>query len=94
VEVTADGRVISASGGSFLAGAYRPLTDGIAHAAALDDVSLGGAIQMATENPGHFVARNGTLHIGGDADLVLFEWDTIASALEIQTVLVAGLEVE
>jgi N-acetylglucosamine-6-phosphate deacetylase len=94
VEVTADGRVISASGGSFLAGAYRPLTDGIAHAAALDDVSLGGAIQMATENPGHFVARNGTLHIGGDADLVLFEWDTIATALEIQTVLVAGLEVE
>jgi N-acetylglucosamine-6-phosphate deacetylase len=92
VEVTADGRVISASGGGFLAGAYRPLTDGIAHAASLDDVSLGGAIQMATENPGHFVGRNGTLHIGAHADLVLFEWNTAANALEIQTVLVAGLE--
>ena len=51
VEVTADGRVISASGGSFLAGAYRPLPVGIAHAASIDGVSLGGAIQMATENP-------------------------------------------
>jgi N-acetylglucosamine-6-phosphate deacetylase len=94
VEVTPDGRVISASGGGFLAGAYRPLPVGIAHAAALDGVSLGGAIQMATENPGRFVGRNGILHIGADADLVVFEWNTAANALEIQTVLVAGAEVE
>jgi N-acetylglucosamine-6-phosphate deacetylase len=94
VEVTPDGRVISASGGGFLAGAYRPLPVGIAHAAALDGVSLGGAIQMATENPGRFAGRNGTLHIGADADLVVFEWNTAANALEIQTVLVAGAEVE
>jgi N-acetylglucosamine-6-phosphate deacetylase len=94
VEVTPDGRVISASGGGFLAGAYRPLPVGIAHAAALDGVSLGGAIQMATENPGRFVGRNGTLHIGADTDLVVFEWNTAANALEIQTVLVAGAEVE
>lgn len=94
VEVTKDGRVISATGGSFLAGAYRPLTDGIAHAAALDGVSLGGAIQMATENPGHFVGRNGTLHIGADADLVLFDWNAAANALEIQTILIAGSEIE
>lgn len=94
VEVTPDGRVISASGGGFLAGAYRPLPVGIAHAAALDGVSLGGAIQMATENPGRFVGRTGTLHIGADADLVVFEWNTAANALEIQSVLVAGAEVE
>ncbi len=97
VEVTADGRVISASGGGFLAGAYSPLPVGIAHAASIDGVSLGGAIQMATENPGHFVGRNGTLHIGADADLVLFDWlpqRHAASALEIQTVLIAGEEVE
>jgi N-acetylglucosamine-6-phosphate deacetylase len=93
VEVTADGGVISASG-KFLAGAYLPLPDGIARAAAIDGISLGGAIQMSTENPGRFVHRNGTLHIGGDADLVLFEWDTANSALEIQAVLVAGSEPE
>lgn len=95
VEVTADGRVISGSGGSFLAGAYRPLPVGIAHAASMDGVSLGGAIQMATENPGHFVGRNGTLHIGAPADLVLFEWlpqQPVTSALEIRTVYIAGEE--
>ena len=97
VEVTSDGRIVSASGGSFLAGAYRPLPVGIAHAASIDGVSLGGAIQMATENPGHFVGRNGTLHIGAHADLVLFDWSPqqpVTSALEIRTVFVAGEEVE
>jgi N-acetylglucosamine-6-phosphate deacetylase len=97
VEVTADGRIISASGGGFLAGAYCPLPVGIAHAASIDGVSLDGAIQMATENPGHFVGRNGTLHIGAHADLVLFDWlpqRPAASALEIRTVYVAGEEVE
>ena len=69
---------------------------GIAHAASIDGVSLGGAIQMATENPGHFVGRNGTLHIGADADLVLFDWlpqQPVTSALEIRAVYVAGEEV-
>jgi N-acetylglucosamine-6-phosphate deacetylase len=97
VEVTPDGRVISASDGGFLAGAYRPMPVGIAHAASIDGVSLGGAIQMATENPGHFVGRNGTLHIGAQADLVLFDWSPqqpSASALDIRTVYVSGREVE
>jgi N-acetylglucosamine-6-phosphate deacetylase len=94
VEVTADGRVISASGGGFLAGAYLPLPVGIARAAAIDGVSLGGAIQMATENPGHFVGSNGRLHLGASADLVLFDWNTAATALEILNVYMAGEEVE
>ncbi len=97
VEVTSDGRVIGASGGGFLAGAYRPLTDDIAHAATIDGVSLGGAIQMATQNPGRFVGQNGTLHIGAEANLVLFDWSPqrpTANALEIQTVFLAGSEVE
>lgn len=97
VEVTADGRVISASGGGFLAGAYLPLPVGIAHAASIDGVSLGGAIQMATENPGYFIGRNGTLHIGACADLVLFDWlpqQPVTNALKIQTVFVAGEELE
>ncbi len=97
VEVTPDGRVISASGGGFLAGAYRPMPVGIAHAASIDGVSLGGAIQMATENPGHFVGRNGILHIGALADLVLFDWvpqQPAANALDIRAVYVGGREVE
>lgn len=97
VEVTSDGSIISASGGGFLAGAYRPLAVGIAHAASIDGVSLGGAIQMVTENPGRFAGRNGTLHIGAHADLVLFDWVPqlpVTSALEIRAVYVAGEEIE
>lgn len=96
VEVTSDGRVISANGGGFLAGAYRALPVGIAHAASIDGVSLGGAIQMATENPGHFVGRYGNLHVGASAELVLFEWSPqqpVTSALEIRNVYVAGEDI-
>jgi N-acetylglucosamine-6-phosphate deacetylase len=94
VEVTGDGRVISATGGKFLAGAYLPLTHCIAQAAGIEGISLGGAIQMATENPGRFAGHRGTLHIGADADLVLFDWNAAQNALEIHTVLVAGQEIE
>lgn len=94
VEVTSDGRVISATDGGFLAGAYCPLTTGIAHAANIDGISLDGAIQMATENPGRFAGHRGTLHIGADADLVLFDWNAAEHALKLQTVLVAGEEIE
>ncbi|MES2222245.1 MAG: amidohydrolase family protein [Acidobacteriota bacterium] len=97
VEVTVDGRVISGNGGGFLAGAYRTLPVGIAHAASIDGVSLGGAIQMATENPGRFVGRNANLHVGASAELVLFDWspqEPITSALEIRSVYVAGQEVQ
>lgn len=94
VEVTPDGRVVSATGEKFLAGAYRPLTDCIAHAANIEAISLGGAIQMATENPGRFAGHRGTLHIGANADLVLFDWNAAGNALEIHTVLVAGEQIE
>lgn len=90
VEVTGDGRVISATGGGFLAGAYSPLTVGIAHAARIDGVSLGGAIQMATANPGRFAGHRGTLQIGGSADVVLFDWNAAENALEIITVFAEG----
>jgi cytosine/adenosine deaminase-related metal-dependent hydrolase len=49
---------------------------------------------MATENPGRFVDRRGTLQIGAEADLVLFHWDAAANGLEIQTVRVEGEEIE
>ena len=92
VEVTADGCVMSASGGRFLAGAYRPLMDGIAHVANMDGFGLNDAIQMATENPGRFVGRRGKLRVGADADLVRFRWNPDSTKLQIQTVLVKGEE--
>jgi N-acetylglucosamine-6-phosphate deacetylase len=92
VEVTADGRITSASGGRFLAGAYCPLMDCIAHVANMKDFSLRDAVQMATENPGRFVGGRGKLRVGADADLVRFHWDSPAAKLQIQTVLVQGEE--
>ncbi len=92
VEVTADGRVMSASGGRFLAGAYLPLKDGVAHVAGMDGFSLKDAVQMATENPGRFVGNQGRLRIGADADLVRFHWEPGSTKLQIQTVLLQGEE--
>jgi N-acetylglucosamine-6-phosphate deacetylase len=92
VEVTADGRVMSASGGRFLAGAYCPLMDCIAHVANMKDFSLRDAVGMATENPGRFVGGRGKLRVGADADLVRFHWDSPAAKLQIQTVLAKGEE--
>lgn len=93
VQVTDDGRVIIAGEGS-LAGAYSPLLDGIAHAAAIEGIALEGAIQMVTENPGRFLGRRGSLRIGADADLVLFDWNVTGTALTIQSVLVHGVSLE
>jgi cytosine/adenosine deaminase-related metal-dependent hydrolase len=52
---------------------------------------------MVTENPGHFIGRNGALHIGGHADMVLFDWSPqqpVTNALEIQNVYLSGEEVK
>ncbi len=90
MEVTRDGRVVNAKEPRFLAGAYRSLMDGIAHAAGIDGVSLGDAVQMATENPGRFVGQRGMLRAGADADLVRFHWDATMAELQIQTILIKG----
>lgn len=92
VEVTADECVRSASGGGFLAGAYRVLLDGIARVANLDGFSLGDAVQMATENPGRFVGGRGRLQVGADADLIRFDWEPGITKLQIKTVLTNGEE--
>lgn len=94
VQVTQDGRIVSASGGTFLAGAYCPLVDGVAHAAGLDTFSLGDAIRMATENPGRFAGGRGRFHVGADADLIQFRWPGPRAKLELQAVYVHGEQQE
>jgi len=92
VEVTADECVRSATGGRFLAGAYRVLPDGVAHVAGMDGFTLSDAVRMATENPGRFVGGRGCLRVGADADLVRFAWEPGTTKLRIDTVLVQGDE--
>ncbi|MGB7188556.1 MAG: amidohydrolase family protein, partial [Acidobacteriaceae bacterium] len=92
VEVTAERRIVSASGGGFLAGAYRPLIDGVAFIAGMDGFSLHDAIRMATANPGRFVGSRGALRVGADADLVRFDRNPDSSKFQIRTVLIKGKE--
>ncbi len=94
VKITPDRRIMSADGGQFLAGAYRPLIDGVAYAANLQRHSLGDAVRMATENPGSFVGGRGTLRIGEVADLVRFQWNPGEFTLKLLTIMHQGQEAE
>lgn len=93
VEVTAEHKIASASGGTFLAGGYLPLPDCVAHVAGLGEFSLGDAVTMATKNPGRFVGDRGCLRVGAAADLVRFQWKPGDTNLQIETVWVEGAEV-
>jgi N-acetylglucosamine-6-phosphate deacetylase len=91
VELSADGCVSSAHSG-YLAGSARPLKDGIAWVAGNGICELGDAVRMATENPGRVVGQRGMLSVGAKADLVRFTMDMEQNKLQIETVLVEGVE--
>jgi N-acetylglucosamine-6-phosphate deacetylase len=76
VDVTDDGRLVLA-GTSYLAGAAASLSEGVARAVSMADISLGEAVRLATENPGRIVdptGSRGRLVVGGRAELVTFDW--------------------
>ena len=91
VELSADGRVSSVNS-SFLAGAALPLKNGVAWAAGSGVCELGDAVRMATENPGRIVGRRGVLSVGAIADLVRFTMNTEQKRMQIENVLVQGVE--
>ncbi len=91
VELSANGRVNSIHSG-FLAGAARTLKDGIAWAAGSAVCELADAVKMATENPGRIVGHRGMLSIGAKADLVRFTMDVEQKNMQIENVLVEGVE--
>jgi N-acetylglucosamine-6-phosphate deacetylase len=91
VELSAEGRA-SVAGTEILAGAVRPLKDGIAWATVAGVCGLGDALRMATEIPGRQVGRRGLMRLGEKADLIRFALDTQNKSLQIETVLVEGVE--
>lgn len=93
VELRPNGR-LNIYGTRFLAGAALPLKHGIANVASSTGFSLGDALRMASENPGRFVGGRGILRVGADADLVQFRWNTPGTELQIEKVLVKGVECE
>ena len=91
MQLSADGRA-SVAGTDILAGAVRPLKDGVAWATVSGVCSLGDAIRMATDIPGRQVGRRGLLRLGEKADLLRFALDPQNKSLQIETVLVDGID--
>jgi N-acetylglucosamine-6-phosphate deacetylase len=91
VELHENGR-LSLAGTEFLAGAARPLKDGILRAASSDGISLAEGLSMATANPGRFVGGIGILRPGARADLIRFTVDRDSNKLNVEQVWLNGVE--
>ena len=89
VELSRDGR-LSHRGTPYLAGAARPVADGVAHVANLGRFSLAEALALATTSPGRFAGGRGTLAVGAPADLLTFAWSPGKPGLTVESVVVAG----
>jgi len=90
VELHANGR-LSLAGTEFLAGAARPLKDGVARLTSIG-ISLRDSLRAATENPGRFVGGFGVLRPGAPADLIRFTFEPGEETLAIDHVIVKGKE--
>jgi N-acetylglucosamine-6-phosphate deacetylase len=93
VELTADGR-LGTLGTPYLAGAARPLKDGVAFAANSAALSLSDALMLASGNPGRIVRGRGELAVGAPADLIRFRWRQGEPTLAIEQVLLRGEDIE
>ena len=89
VVLSADGRLAEA-GTPYLAGAARPLTDGVAQVCRLARITLGDAVRLATANPGRITAGRGHLVPGAPADLLLFDHADGDGSLRIREVVAGG----
>ncbi len=73
LEILADGRLVIAGQDQLLAGASRPVGDGIANVMRLAGIDLPAAIDMATRNPARLLSLEpAELRPGSRADLVAF----------------------
>jgi N-acetylglucosamine-6-phosphate deacetylase len=91
VELRANGS-LRMIGTQLLAGAALPLKDGIAHCVSANICSLADAIRMSTENPGRVAGCRGVLRPGAPADIIRFTMDTVRQHMNIESVMIEGVE--
>ncbi|MGQ7847507.1 N-acetylglucosamine-6-phosphate deacetylase [Granulosicoccus sp. 3-233] len=89
VELTANGR-LSVADTPFLAGAAKPLPDGVAYCASLGNLSLGEALDMASAHPGEYLNQPQSLSVGQIADVIRFNWQPGDPTLKMTKVIKAG----
>jgi len=89
VVLNEDGR-LGIEGTPYLAGAARPLSDCVATAITMAEITLADALTMATTNPGQFIGRSGQLALGEPADIISFDWEPGQRTLDIQQVFIGG----
>ena len=92
VSVDADGR-LSVFDCPYLAGAAKSLSQNIALAIEMADLTLAQGLKLATCNPGNFVGGRGKIKVGQPSDLILFDWKTGDKELHMQNVFVKGVPV-
>ncbi|MCZ4431132.1 amidohydrolase family protein [Agrobacterium sp. SOY23] len=73
VELSAEGR-LSMAGTRLLAGAAKPLSDGVALVAGLEGFNIRDAITMAAVNPAKALGLETGLREGARADFIAFRW--------------------
>lgn len=92
VEVTEQRRVCL-PGTPYLAGSVLEMHEAIAKTVAYSDATLDEAVQMAAANPARLLDvqdRLGSIAAGRSADLVLFDWDEAAMAIDVVATIVGG----
>jgi N-acetylglucosamine-6-phosphate deacetylase len=81
------------AGSGILAGSAIDLLRGVENVIRFADVSLQGAIAMASANPARLMglsSRIGTVEPGLDANLILFEWSADLGTLQLRQTIMEG----
>lgn len=92
VELTEDGAARLA-GTPYLAGAVMPMTRLIENTVRFAGVSLLDAVNLATVNPARLLGLDqsvGSVEVGKEANLVVFNWDSAAGEIEVINTIARG----